>query len=232
MSYHRAIILGAVAMISLATSSWAQSTPAQANPAPGTITGTVTYRERMALPADAAIDVKLQDVSLQDAPAKTIGESVFAPAGQQVPIPFQVSYNSADINPAHTYQVRANISVNGKMMFSSTTAYPVMTKGAPSQVAIMLQQVQQPATATPAIKLRETRWELAELNGQPAAPGEGEVPHLVLRSKGKLSGWTGCNTIAGSYIVEQGALQFTPAATTMKMCPPPVMEQEQALAPR
>jgi len=105
----------------------------------------------------------------------------------------------------------------------------VITRGAPSQVAILLQQVQQPATATSATKLRDTRWELTELNGQPAAPGEGEVPHLVLRSKGKLSGWTGCNTIAGSYIAEQGALQFTPAATTMKMCPPPVMEQEQAL---
>ena len=174
-------------------------------------------------------DVKLQDVSLQDATAKTIGESVFAPAGQQMPIPFQVSYNPADINPAHAYQVRANISVNGKVMFASTTAYPVITRGAPSQAAILLQQVQQPATATSATKLSDTRWDLAELNGKPAAPGDGQAPHLVLRNKGQLSGSTGCNTIAGSYIAEQGALQFAPAATTMKMCPPPVMEQEQAL---
>lgn len=238
MSRCSAMVVGALAVIAFNGSTWAQASspptapsqtsPAQANPAQGTVSGTITYRERMALPPDAAIDVKLQDVSLQDAPAKTIGESVFAPGGQQVPIPFQLSYNPADINPAHTYQLQANISVDGKMMFTSTTAYPVLTKGAPSQVAIMLQQAQQPAPVASATELRGTDWELAELNGKPASPGEGHAAHLVLHKKGSLSGSTGCNQIAGSYIASEGALQFTPAGTTMKMCSPQVMEQEQA----
>jgi putative lipoprotein len=241
MSRCSAMVVGVVAVIAFSGSRWAQAqgssaqtdqapaSQSQATSAQGTITGTVAYRERVALPADAAIDVKLQDVSLQGAPAETIGEALFAPAGQQVPIPFQLSYNPADIDPAHTYQLRANISVNGKMMFTSTTAYSVITKGAPSQATIMLQQVQSPTAATSATKLRDTHWELAELNGRPASRGEGHAPHLVLHAKGGLSGSTGCNNLAGSYIAEQGALQFTPAGTTMKMCSAPVMDQEQAL---
>ena len=44
----------------------------------------------------------------------------------------------------------------------------------------------------------------------------------------RMSGSSGCNTLVGTYIAEQGALQFTPAASTMKMCSTPVMDQQQA----
>jgi putative lipoprotein len=235
MSCCRGVAVGVLAVLALSGLSGAQNGSAATMPstgrAPGTsqmVSGTVAYRERIALPPDAAIEVKLQDVSRQDAPAQTIGSTIFAPGNQQVPLPFQIQYNPGDINPAHRYQVSANISVNGKLMFISTTAYPVLTNGAPSQVAIMLQQASAPATTATGTKLLETHWELAELNGKPAAPGQGQQAHLVLHKKGKLSGSSGCNTLAGTYIAEQGALQFTPAASTMKMCSTPVMEQEQA----
>lgn len=208
-------------------STWQSNTPKPAGPA---VSGTVAYRERIALPPSAAIEIKLQDVSLQDAPAKTVAETVFAAEGKQVPIPFQLSYNPADINMAHTYLVRANINVDGKLMFTSTTAYPVLTQGAPSHVTMMLQQATAPAAAAAAsaTKLRGTRWVLAEVNSQPAQPGQGQSVHLRLHKKGKLTGSTGCNTLAGSYIASEGALQFTPGATTMKMCSPAVAQQEQA----
>ena len=53
-------------------------------------------------------------------------------AGKQVPLPFSISYNPADVNPDHVYELNANISVNGKPMFVSTSHYPILTKGAPS----------------------------------------------------------------------------------------------------
>ncbi len=212
-------------------STWQSNTPKPTGPA---VTGTVAYRERMALPPNALIDIKVQDTSKQDAPARTVAESVFAAEGKQVPIPFQVSYNPADINMAHTYLVRATISVDNKLMFTSTTAYPVLTQGAPTHVTMMLQQ----ATATPAsgssagsasgAKLRGTRWVLAEVNGAPAVPGQGESAHFELHKKEKLTGSTGCNNFAGNYLASEGALQFMPGATTMKMCTPAVAQQEQA----
>src|SRR5271165_4249992 len=137
------VFLAAIALVTFTPSTWAQGNGAQAK-----VSGTIAYRERMALPPDAAIDVRLEDTSLKDAPAKLVGESIFAAAGQQVPISFQISFNPADINPAHTYQLRANITVNGTMTFCSTAAYPVITRGAPMQADIVLRQVQAPAPET------------------------------------------------------------------------------------
>ena len=205
---------------------------AQGNAPQGTITGTVAYRERMALPRDAAIDVRLEDTSLQDAPAKLVGESTFAAAGQQVPIAFQLTYNPAEINPAHTYQLRANITVNGTKMFTSNSAYPVITQGAPMQANIMLQQVQAAVSAKRAgPKLHGSYWSLVELNGKAAAPGMGRTqPYIRFhRAQGTLEGSSGCNGLTGTYIVEQNALQITAGGVTMMMCPPQLMEQEKGL---
>jgi putative lipoprotein len=225
--------LGAVLVVfaSLSSFGWTQGTNqavSSSSSSQNTVSGNVVYRERIALPPDAAIEVKVQDISASNAP-KTIAETVFAPEGKQVPIPFQLSYNPADVNPAHRYQVSANISVNGKPMFITRTPLWVITQGAKSQVDILLQQAAtQPEAATGA-KLRGTPWVLAEVNNNPATPGEGDAVHLVLHKKGKLSGSTGCNRLAGSYIASEGALQFTPGATTRKMCTAPVMQQEQAV---
>lgn len=38
-----------------------------------TVTGTATYRERIALPSDAIFEATLQDVSRADAPAQMLG---------------------------------------------------------------------------------------------------------------------------------------------------------------
>ena len=225
----RIAVLGvfALALVALTGPSWAQGNAPQY-----TITGTVTYRERVVLPADAAIDVRLEDTSQQDAPAKLIGESVVAAAGQQVPISFQISFKPVDINPAHTYRLRANITVNGTMTFTSTTAYPVITHGAPMQANIMLQKVQAPSPEkSTRSKLHGTYWMLVELNGNPAVPGMGKTqPYIRLhREQGSLEGSSGCNGVVGTYIVEQNALRFTPSGATLLMCPPALMEQEQGL---
>jgi len=233
MFRRRAIVVLTTAIMAMGTFGWAQngSTPAasQTNAAQASLSGTIAYRERIALPPDAAIEVKLQDVSASNGMANTIAESVFSPGGKQVPIPFQLSYNPADINPAHKYQLQANIRVNGKLMFASSLPYPVLTQGAPSQVAMMLQQAPSQPTAASGRKLTGTEWKLVQVNGKPAVVAGGSEAHLFLDRKGRFSGSTGCNEMTGTYIAAQGALQFTPGGITMKMCAQPVMEQEQAL---
>ena len=64
--------------------------PQQAESA--TLRGTVFYRERMALPINASIDVRLLDVSLQDVPSKVLAQQTIEAAGQSVPIPFELVY--------------------------------------------------------------------------------------------------------------------------------------------
>jgi uncharacterized lipoprotein YbaY len=113
-----------------------------AQPAAGTsVTGTVTYRERMALPANAVVQVSLQDISRADAPAVVLGEQTIETGGRQVPIPFAIPYDAATIDQRMTYAVRARITVDGQLMFTSTTANLVITRGHPTDVEIVVQRV-------------------------------------------------------------------------------------------
>jgi putative lipoprotein len=105
------------------------------------VNGTVAYRERMALPSGAVVEVRLSDVSRQDGTAPVIAETTILTAGHQVPIPFELRYDPRKIDPKRSYAVRATIQSAGRMMFTTSTAYPVITRGNPTQVNLMLERV-------------------------------------------------------------------------------------------
>src|SRR5262245_8929607 len=105
----------------------------------GTISGTVSYLQRSALPANATIRVRLEDVSRQDIGARTIAEVSFPSAGRQVPFPFLLPYHKANIVERNRYQVRAAILLNNSLLFTSTQATPVLNANAPAEVAILVQ---------------------------------------------------------------------------------------------
>ncbi len=103
------------------------------------ITGSLAYRERIALPPDAVINVRLEDISLADAPSKVISEQEFTSDGDQVPLDFALSYSNLDIKDNHRYSVRATIHVNGKLRFTTDTVYPVITDpNSTSEVSLRL----------------------------------------------------------------------------------------------
>jgi uncharacterized lipoprotein YbaY len=95
------------------------------------ITGTVTYRNRIALPPTAVVEVTLQDISLADAPAKVIGTQQIEAGGRQPPFAYELVYNPAQIDPRNTYSVSARITAGNELLFISDTVYPVLTRGAP-----------------------------------------------------------------------------------------------------
>ena len=116
-----------------------------------TLSGTVTYRQRIALPPDAVVEVQLQDVSLADAPAKAIATHTIRLDGQQVPIPYALSYAPSVIDERNRYTVRATIrDARGALLWTSDTAYPVLTRGAPmDSVEIQVVQVAESGSAAP-----------------------------------------------------------------------------------
>lgn len=103
------------------------------------VRGTVTYLQRIALPPGAIVEVQLQDVSRQDAEADVLATQTIQLTGQQVPIPFELSYDAAQINPVHTYAVQACILVNHQLRFINTAAYWVITQGHSTEVEIIVQ---------------------------------------------------------------------------------------------
>jgi uncharacterized lipoprotein YbaY len=115
--------------------------PMNASEMPGTVSGTVTYMVRMALPPEAVVDVQLQDVSRADANAAVLAEERITVGERQVPIPFELKVDAGKIEPNHTYAVRAQILVDGQMRFTSQQAYNVLTKGNPAKVEIVVKPV-------------------------------------------------------------------------------------------
>lgn len=132
---------GLLAFIVMAAAAGCASNP-QTSDGGGTIKGSVAYRERMAMPPDAVVNVQLLDISLQDAPSRIISETTISAEGRQVPIPFELSYSPQQIQSNRTYAVRATIHFNGRMMFTTDKAYHVITRENPNEANLMLVRVQ------------------------------------------------------------------------------------------
>jgi uncharacterized lipoprotein YbaY len=116
--------------------------------ASGQVSGTITYRQRIALPDNAIVEVRLQEVSRLDAPAVTIAEQIIATEGRQVPFAFTLDYDPSEIDPRYTYVVQARILVDGELQWINTTAYRVITQGAPRTVEVVVSPAR---SATPTL---------------------------------------------------------------------------------
>lgn len=95
------------------------------------ITGDVYYRERIALPPDAQVVVTLEDVSRADTLATVLSKVEFTP-GTEVPIPFELKYQPADIVSNHRYALRAQIrSADNQLLWATKDHYGVLTQDSP-----------------------------------------------------------------------------------------------------
>ncbi|MES0863626.1 YbaY family lipoprotein [Ruegeria sp. SCPT10] len=183
----------------------------------GTIEGSATYRERIAVPPDATLYVELQDVSLADAPAVTLAAQRYALSG--VPAQFELTYDDALIRDGHRYSVRASISQGQRLLFTTDTSNPVLTNGADDAVDMILVQVQSE------LSLDNTGWIVGTLNG---APVETERrPELIFAQNGDFSGSGGCNRFTGQAEISGNQIDFPDnMAATLMACPPPLDEVE------
>jgi len=105
------------------------------------ITGTISYRERIAPLPGVELTVQLVDVSRADAPAMVIAEQVIPADDRQVPIPFELAYDPAKIEANHTYAVQAWIGTKDKIAFRTDQRYEVITCGAPTRVDLLLKRI-------------------------------------------------------------------------------------------
>lgn len=112
---------------------------ADAGPGMVPVAVSVTYRERILLPPGHRLTVRLEDVSLADAPARTLAEVGEDLDGRGPPYAVTLSVRQADIDPRHTYAVRAEIrDPAGALRFTTDTRHAVLTQGAGSRADIVL----------------------------------------------------------------------------------------------
>lgn len=104
-----------------------------------TVQVSATYRERILLPPGHVLTVRIEDVSLADAPARVLAEHSEPLDGRAPPYAATLGFPSAQIDPRHTYAARAEIRDEaGRLRFTTDTRHAVLTQGAPSSVEIVM----------------------------------------------------------------------------------------------
>lgn len=131
----------APAALSLFGCTTAGTPPAEPAEAEAVLTGTVSYRARVALPADAVVELWLTDTSPLILAQAILAETTIATEGRQVPIAFELPYDPARIQADHTYGLRAAIRSGSEMLFASEKPTPVITQGNPTHVELWLAPV-------------------------------------------------------------------------------------------
>jgi len=100
---------------------------------------TASYRERIMLTPGHVLTVRVEDVSLMDAPARVMAETTQPLDGRGPPYAVTLSVPNAQIDARHTYAVRAEIrDPAGALRFTTDTRHSVLTNGAPNKADIMM----------------------------------------------------------------------------------------------
>jgi uncharacterized lipoprotein YbaY len=63
--------------------------------------------------------------------ATVVASQTITTAGENVPIPFELTYDPAEIDPRMTYALSVRIMVDGELAWINTSSYPVLTRDAP-----------------------------------------------------------------------------------------------------
>ncbi len=212
-----------------ACSSGTDSPPAEAQGATLTVSGSVAYRERIALPAGSRVEIVLTDVSLADVAATEITRQSLVTEGQQVPIAFELQANRSDLRDGMRYAVHAEIRDPGeRLMWTTDTVYPVVpaTPGSTLDMgSLLLVRVAGEATSgNESDSLAGTQWTIVTIAGD--SVGNDSRAALNFGPDGQLSGNTSCNAFSGSYSLTGEELTAGQMAVTMMACPEPLNELE------
>lgn len=100
------------------------------------VTGTAGYRERLALPPGATLELRIRERGLFG-PGRVVAETstrVF----RQPPFSFELKVDPAVLDGSRRYTLEAEIRVSGKVWFETERPVAVLTEGNPTNVDLLL----------------------------------------------------------------------------------------------
>jgi uncharacterized lipoprotein YbaY len=120
MIRHLIVSLVATCTLTFATMEVAFTQSATTDPPkpdPVTIKGTLTYRQRIALPPDTNVVVELRDASMPEGPV--VGEHRFALNQRQVPVPFELTVDRMKLESGKPYAIRGAFFAGARAIWLS-----------------------------------------------------------------------------------------------------------------
>jgi putative lipoprotein len=202
----------AAILVLLASPAWAETT---------TINGSVTYRERLALPPDATLRVTLVRL---DGAVPVAGAGASIPTRGVVPIAFALSIDTERDILDGTYGILAEISAGGRVLFRNPVAVPVMGEPVHILVNHAPEPARPPEPGLPQVDFLEMEWTVTSVGGRPVT---GTRPlTLTIAADLRAGGSGGCNDFFTEVSIEGETIAFGPPAATRMACEPTIMDQE------
>jgi putative lipoprotein len=99
----------------------------------GLVRGTIFFPTSGHLPSDTRVEVALVDRNTLSDLARQV---VTAPP--QVPIPFELAYDRARVDPSHEVGVEAHVYWDGRLQFATPAPWRALTLGNPDRLALIL----------------------------------------------------------------------------------------------
>jgi len=197
-----------------------------------TLTGEVTYRERISLPPGGELSVELVDLAAPDTP-RVAARGAIGPG--QVPLTFNLNFDDSIIRPDRSYGIVAAIlGADGGVWFESAEPYAVAPLAPVEPITMILSRPPAPsvadaptdaaAPAEPApptdtaatLPILNTTWRATEVGGNPSI--EAVVSSLSIASDMRAGGRGGCNSWFAQAEIAGSGLAFSAVAATRMAC--------------
>ncbi len=177
------------------------------------------------LPPGAVIDAQLLDVSRADAPSSVVASRRLAVAS--LPMSLELPYDLEKIDGRMSYVVAARVLSGDKVLLRTTTAYPVLTRGAAESVEVVLERTATAASGpSPRQRISGVPWAVTEIGGRTLIAED--PPTLALLDDGTFALFGGCNRFRGKAELSDGRIVFpSTLAGTRRACPPNRAKLEQ-----
>jgi len=231
--------VSAVAAASLSAAAGAKAKPAAggsalAPAAAQLLHGEVIYDARIALPPQAALDIKLSETEAGRSGSRTVAQ-IHKPLSGQSPLDWSLPIKLSALDGHKTYLIQAKISSGDTLLF--VNAAPTTIDGSRAAYIIRLAKIDGGAVTAETHSLIGTNWRAVALTHQDVAPNS-EIS-LIFDDKGKTdpassiityqaSGSSGCNRYSAAAMVDEKAktLQFSPLGAGFIACAPAIAAQE------
>ncbi len=196
--------------------------------ATATLTGEVTYRERIALPEGSSLRVKLIDLTAPGTPTRVEAEASIATPGE-VPLSFTLNFDDAVLTPDHRHALVAEISVGLELWFRNAKPYAVNPLAPEAPVSIVANFVgrllepetesaepDQPDEVAVAPSILEQTWRAETIGGAPVQRNSDST--LSISPDMRAGGRGGCNSYFAQAELSTDSIRFSAIAATRMAC--------------
>jgi putative lipoprotein len=194
--------------------------------ASATLTGEVTYQERIALPEGSSLRVKLIDLTAAGTPTRVEAEAPIAVPGQ-VPLTFTLEFEDAVIVPDHRHALVAEISVGLELWFRNAEPYALDPLAPEAPIMVVANFVgrllgpetvpEDPEEAATDPGLLELTWRAEAIGGSPVLRSSEST--LSIASDMRAGGRGGCNSYFAQAELGAESIRFSAIAATRMACP-------------